>query len=321
MRLTLLGGFLGSGKTTWLRHRLRGHDDTLVVVNEFAGCAVDDVLLAAVAPTTVIAGGCCCCTHRDELVAVLRDLAEQRHAGLSAGLGAARRVVLETSGMADPAAVAQAIAGDPVLVSNLVLDEIVVTVDAVHGADQLEAEPLAVAQAACADRIVITKADAAGTDDVARLAGRLAALAPRARLEAAVLGEAVALPEPVAPAGPAAAAAAPAAGATAPAVPVAVTLTPGPETGWPELAVWLSALLHHHGDRILRVKGLVRTEAGRMVLQAVGPSVQRPELARPGADGDDGLVLIGRDLDAALLARSLRAFAAPARVLAEVPGR
>ena len=161
MRLTVLGGFLGSGKTTWLRHQLH-HGllaDAFVVVNEAAETAVDDALLSRSAELAVLAGGCACCEARASLSRCCA-----RSATVASAAGGGRpldRIVIETSGLADPGPIVEAIRSDPMLVYHIVICEIVVAVDAVYGLEQLRQEPLGRRQMELADRLVVTKIDEA----------------------------------------------------------------------------------------------------------------------------------------------------------------
>ncbi|MBW7922664.1 MAG: GTP-binding protein [Rubellimicrobium sp.] len=307
--LTVLGGFLGAGKSTWLRHQLHaGHyRDRHILVNEAALTPVDNLLLHDAARVEVLAGGCACCEGLPALIAALRricDAATGNRAGAVAG------VLLETSGLADPGAIAAALAADQVLARRLVLTETVVLVDALHGAAQLGAEPLARAQAEAADRIVITKPVPAGAGAVARLAATLRLLNPAAAISAAEQGVPFALPSVAAEPLPL-----PALADAAPILPYRLQV--GAEGGWIALSTWLSALLQARGDDVVRVKGVVRAPAGRLLLQSVRRVVQPPEIlpeddaTLAGPPPEEGvLVLIGRNIDEELLRRSWDRFGA-----------
>jgi G3E family GTPase len=289
LRLTILGGFLGSGKTTWLRHQLyEGHYPAAhLIVNEAADAAVDDALLAGTAGMTVLAGGCACCDALGRLADALRGLCDDR----SAGRGVVE-VVLETSGLADPARIVAMIRTDPVLARHLTLAEVIVLVDAVEGPARIAAEPLARRQIAAADRLILTKTDRAASQ---RLRASLAMLAPGAVVTAAVQGVAVPLPVPD---------------------PLALPIEIGQDVGdpiqahvldlsktdWPALSVWLSALIHARGDDIMRIKGAVQSPSGPLLLQSVGRVMQRPE---PVTRAIGQLVLIGRGTTGPDLSRSL----------------
>lgn len=308
-RLTIVGGFLGSGKTTWLRHQLHhgAFGRAIVIVNEAAETSVDDVLLQQAARVEVVAGGCACCEALPELLSLLRRLADER-TRTGDEEGAPAQLVLETSGLADPGPIVDAIRSDPMLAYHVVVSEIVVTVDGLYGLRHLREEPLGRRQVELADRIVIAKADAAEPEALRRLAATLAAINPGAVVSGAAKGEPVALPdhsgiepEPLA----------------APAIsgpPIrALKIELGDGTDWPAFSVWLSALLHARGDDILRVKGVVETPAGRLLLQSVRKTMQSPEILPPRADypagEDNSLVFIGRGFTASQLERSLRHFA------------
>ena len=158
-----------------------------VVINEFGAVGIDNALVAASSESvTLLANGCLCCTVRTDLQETLRELFAQRRAGAVIDFD---RVVVETTGLADPAPVIQTFAADTLLAAQYRLDGVVTLVDAVNGAGQLDAQPEAVKQAAVADRLVLTKTDLAGADEVAALRERLRALNPRAEVAAAVQGE------------------------------------------------------------------------------------------------------------------------------------
>lgn len=292
--LTILGGWLGAGKTTWLRHHLHSGTRAEVIVNEAAGVAVDDALLSAAQGLTVLAGGCVCCDGRAALIAALRALADRRSAGQ-----ALAEVILETSGLADPGAILSALTDDPVVARHFRLKETVVLVDAVNGAADLAAGTQAIRQIRAASRLVLTKTDAAPPLGVARLAVTLAHLNPGAKVSAAVAGAAVPLPDQPADRLPLAQGARPVS---------AVTVALPASADWVALSLWLSALLHAHGDRLVRIKGVIRTPAGRLLIQTVRHHVQPPEIL-PEAMGLDGhLAVIGEAPDGHALGISLARF-------------
>lgn len=306
MRLTVLGGFLGSGKTTWLRHQLHHGRlaDAFVIVNEAAETSVDDALLTRSAKIAVLAGGCACCTARDDLVKLLRRVCDMRVRGDEGRFG---EIVLETSGLADPGPIVAAIRADPVLVHHIVIGEIVVAVDAIYGLQHLREEPLGRSQVELADRLIVTKLDAAQPGNLARLLATLHALNPGASLSGAVKGSECALPEFVG------VEAEPLEAAAGGAPILATTVAIADDIDWTAFSVWLSALLHARGDDILRVKGVVRTPAGRLLLQSVRKIMQSPEILPDDRDqpigADNSLVFIGRGFRSEDLSRSLRHFA------------
>jgi G3E family GTPase len=309
MRLTVLGGFLGSGKTTWLRHQLHEgrYEDAFVIVNEAAETPVDDALLGHSSKLAALAGGCACCTARAELIALLREICDERSRTAS-GDKRLERIVLETSGLADPAPIVAAIQSDPVLVSHIVIGEIVVAVDALHALAQLRSELLGRRQIETADHLVVTKVDAADETVLAKLVATLRRLNPGAAISGAVLGSPLELPQ--------ADAAEPEnlpdldAEGERPAI-FPTRLRIDETIDWTAFSVWLSALLHARGDDVMRVKGVVRTPAGRLLLQSVRKVVQSPEILpdQDEARDDNMVVVIGRGYRADDLRRSLRHFA------------
>lgn len=306
LKLVLVGGYLGAGKSTWLRHQLYAgtFQAPHLIINEAAELAVDDAIFADRYPVTLLSGGCACCDGRDAFLTALRQLCDQR--SRAAGpQGRTSLAVLETSGLADPGAIAQALRADPMLAFHLALSETIVLVDAQNGAAQLASEPLGRAQIEAADRLVLTKTDLAAPDDTARLIATLRRLAPGAAITADIRGEATALPDAID--------AAPlplAKDDRAPIQPVQITLPEGLD--WAAFAVWLSALLTAHGNDIVRVKGTVQTPAGRLLLQGIRTHVQPPEILPDSDLARDGtIVLIGRNIDAERITRSLARFAAP----------
>ncbi len=181
--LTVLTGFLGAGKTTLLNWLLRDPalEDTVVIVNEFGEIGLDHLLIERVDEDMVLLGaGCLCCTVRGDLIATLEDLLRKRDNGR---IRPFRRVVIETTGLADPAPILHALIYHPYLVLRYRLQAVVTVVDAMHGVPTLDAHPEAVRQAAVADRIVLAKADLAS--DTWALRARLAALNPAAPVLAA----------------------------------------------------------------------------------------------------------------------------------------
>jgi G3E family GTPase len=308
MRLTVLGGYLGSGKTSWLRHQLHAgrYEGAFILVNEAAETPVDDVLLQRAPRIAVLAGGCACCTAQAELIRLLREVCDERSRAGS-GKGRVGQIVMETSGLADPGAIVAAIQGDPVLVNHIVIHEIVVAVDGINALAQLRAEPLGRRQIETADRLVVTKLDAAEAGALGRLVATLKLLNPGASISGAVKGEASELPD----IGSAEPEPLPDLSEANPAPIFPTRLTIGEGIDWTAFSVWLSALLHARGDDVVRVKGVVRTPAGRLLLQSVRKVVQSPEILpeQDEAREDDMIAVIGRGYRAEDLKRSLAHFA------------
>jgi G3E family GTPase len=176
----MLTGFLGSGKTTLLNAWLRSDElaNAAVVVNEFGEVGIDHALIASSSDNTIeLSTGCLCCTVRGDLVDTLRELMVKRASG---EVRAFDRLIIETTGLADPATVIQALMTFPVA-RRLRLKQIVTTVDAVNGGRTLDRQPESVKQVAVADDIVVTKTDLP-SEALELLTTRLRKLNPGARL-------------------------------------------------------------------------------------------------------------------------------------------
>jgi G3E family GTPase len=190
--LNVITGFLGAGKTTLLNRllsdpRLR---DTAVLVNEVGEIGLDHLFYEVLdGETLVLPGGCLCCSVRGDLVNALEDILRAQDNGKRSPF---RRVVIETTGLADPTSVLHAVMTHPYLVQRYRLDGVITLVDAVNGSATLDEHREAVKQAAVADRLVLSKTDLAGVEDVAALCRRLKALNPGAPILDAAKGEAIA---------------------------------------------------------------------------------------------------------------------------------
>jgi G3E family GTPase len=181
--VTVLTGFLGAGKTTLLNRLLKHPDlaDTAVLINEFGEIGLDHLLVERLDGDTVLLNaGCLCCTVRGDLLRTLEGLAARIEAGQPC-----RRIVIETTGLADPAPILQTLMADPFTARRFRLDGVVTLMDAANGAATLDAQPEAVRQAAVADRLVLTKTDIAGAEATGALVARLGALNPGAPLRCA----------------------------------------------------------------------------------------------------------------------------------------
>ncbi len=165
-------GFLGSGKTTLLQRLLVSPEAraTAVLINEIGEIGLDHLFVSPVSgPASVLADGCACCTLRADLEQGLVDLLEHERRAFD-------RIVIETTGLADPTPIADLVVNHPRLRGRLRYAGTVTTIDAVHGWFQLDRHPESVRQAAMADRLVVTKGDIAGKAEVSRLVKRLKSL-------------------------------------------------------------------------------------------------------------------------------------------------
>ena len=343
--VNVVTGFLGSGKTTLLRRLLASPRlaATAVLVNEFGEVGLDHHLLESVSESMVLLdNGCVCCAVRDDLRSALLDLHGRRERGEAPRYD---RVVIESSGLADPAPVLHTLTADPVIRHHYRPGAVVTVVDVVHGDAQLDRYPESVKQVALADRVVLTKTDMAGPGVESRLRGRLRAMNPTAPVRVGgglVDGGRAAMAE-----------------VTADAVSLLVEdvhradsrqaeaerwLAPvgGPEaaphrhTGdvtsfcietdepmdWTVFGIWLGMLLHRHGEDVLRVKGIVDVPEldGPVLLNAVQHTVHPPAHlpAWPGTRGRENgreaprrgtrIVFIVRGLDRERIEQSLTTF-------------
>ena len=186
--VTVVTGFLGAGKTTLLKRFLSSPEGqgTAVIVNEYGAVGIDDALVRDSADETVLLGnGCVCCITRTDLQAALRRLVFDRERGTVPPFG---RVVIETSGLADPGPILQTFSTDRALGGEFHIDVVLTVVDAVTGAASLDSATEARKQVILADRLVISKTDLADTTTVESLKARLQQLNPRASIEIAVSG-------------------------------------------------------------------------------------------------------------------------------------
>ena len=312
----VLTGFLGSGKTTVLNRLLReeGLRDTAVVVNELGAIGIDHLLVESSDDAVVeLAGGCLCCTVRGDLALTLNDLVARRQAGACAPFS---RILIETSGLADPTPVESLLLADPGLAERLEFAGVSACVDATTGDSALRRYREAVRQVALADRLILTKTDLAAVP--ADLDERLRRINPGAerviadfgRVQAADGADASALP------------ARRRSGEASPAMPeepirhadgidTFVLVRPDPIPG-AALTLFLRSLVEHTGARLLRLKGFVELAEvpGRPVTVNGAGHVFEPVEPRPGwpdADHRSRLVLIGESISAAWCERLLDA--------------
>jgi G3E family GTPase len=282
--LTLVTGFLGSGKSTLLADVLQGDAarDTAVLVNEFGDVGLDHLLIGEVdARTVLLDNGCVCCSIRGELKDALATLFSQRARG---EVPPFTRVVLETTGLATPAPIIATLLADPVIRNHYVLNAIVTVVDAVNAATQHARHPEWLAQVAAADRLLISKPDLVDEAHLAELADTLAALNPaaqiltrgdvataqgmgchigRALLEVlfasadslAVIGR-LGRAQRLVREGSGLLAHRGGAVKDAPAIESFCMRIDAP-IDWQMFTIWFTMLLNRHGDKILRVKGLL----------------------------------------------------------------
>jgi G3E family GTPase len=331
--VSVITGYLGSGKTTLLNRLLRepAMAGAAVIINEFGETGLDHLLVATPGENTVLlANGCLCCTIRGELVETLAGLLKDR----AAGKIAFDRVLVETSGLADPVPILRTLASDEVIASHVRPGAVITVADGVNGCGQLDECPESVKQAAMADCVLVSKTDLATREEVARLRGRLARINPGAAVHEVVRGE-------IAPAAlfDAALAGAAAAGRierwlseAAYAVPAraaahrrgarahlddirSFALRRDEPVTAAGLMAWLNLLASLKGRNLLRVKGLVNVEGRPYAIHAVQSVIHEPLAldAWPSADRATRIVFITRDLERARVEATLPALGLDAR--------
>lgn len=330
--VNVITGFLGSGKTTLLRQLLSapGLADTAVLVNEFGEVGLDHHLLQRLdGEIVLLQSGCVCCTIRGDLSLAIRDLYERRERGEIAF----RRLIVETTGLADPVPILSTVMAEPVIRHHFRLGNVVTTIDGVNGLMHLARQEESAKQVAVADRIVITKTDIADASNICALRGRLTELNPAApQLEAApdaaldpdllltrdlydLDGRAEEVRQWLAIENQR---------ATAPhhrhdnvsrhgADIHAYCLRYERPIDWNVFGVWLTMLLNRHGNDVLRVKGMlnVATSSGPVVIHGVQHLIHPPDHLPEWPDDDHSsrIVFIVRGLSRNLIERSLAAFA------------
>jgi G3E family GTPase len=278
--VTVVTGFLGAGKTTLLQRFLATPEGqgTAVVVNEFGAAGIDDALVRESTDETVLLGnGCLCCITRSDLQRALRRMVIERERG---ELPDFKRIVIETSGLADPSPILQTFATDRALGEMFHVEAVVTVVDAVTGLDTLAWSAEARKQAILADRLVITKTDIAGESAADELGARLRALNPGAEILQAVNGalDPTRLTEPASDQRNEFVAEAAHSDGIA-----SFVLTDDKPMPWPVFARAMDTLMAIRGPDLLRVKGFLNVEgcAGPVVVQFVQHLAHPPvELAR-----------------------------------------
>jgi len=323
--VNVVTGFLGSGKTTLLQRLLRAPDlkETAVLVNEFGEVGLDHHLLEEVAESTLLLdNGCLCCAIRGDLKESLRTLLSRRERG---EVPYFKRVVIETSGLADPVPIAYTVLAEPVIQHHYRLGAVITTSDAAQGPEQLDRHGEALKQAAAADHLVITKTDIAAPEKLAALRARLAQVNPSAECHTAQTDDldpmalldhdpfradgkeverrrwtALAIATDLQPEHDHSA------GVTS------FVMTFDAPMDWTAFGVWLTMLLNHHGEKVLRVKGLVHVAGltAPVLINGVQHVIHPPiHLGRwPDDDRRSRLIFIVQGLEETQIRRSLELF-------------
>lgn len=317
--IIVVSGFLGSGKTTLLSNVLKDPKlkNTAVLVNEYGKVGLDHHLLQRVEEKTLLLeGGCVCCSTREDLVAGLSSLLNRMD---KKALEKVDRVVIETTGLADPAPILFTVLTHPMLQHHFYIRLVIITVDAVNGIQQLERQPESVKQVTSADKIILTKTDMVDTEQKEHIRNKLAQLNPSASVLEVINGEI--------------------SGETLFSLQDAgceiissfskasKEICNSPEydmiatrsvsvlfdraIDWNAFGLWLSMLLYAHGEHLLRVKGLLDVgEEGPVVLHGVQHIIHPPEHLHAWPEGfqRSNLIFIMKSIDPSLVVQSLEAF-------------
>jgi len=312
----LLTGFLGSGKTTLLNAflQLEAGQDTAIIVNEFGAIGLDQLQYKELSEDVyLLDNGCLCCTVTHSLRETLLEIKDLTH---RLGRPALRRVVIETTGLADPLPVMHALLGDRALMQHFRLGQVITTVDAVQGLHQLKAHLESRKQASVAEHLVITKIDMVQPQSLLELRQQLQGINPYAQITESVSGQAAAsiftsdlssntfklLPQAL---------------TDKPEVPLhsadigSWSVFTDIQPTWVGIAAWWHLLTLKFGNQLLRCKGLLAVQDAKpfVLIQGVGKVFHSPTFLQtwPDADSRGRIVCIGQNLDAAWLQSSLKA--------------
>ena len=347
--VTVLTGFLGSGKTTLLQRLLNCEEGAgvAVMINELGEVSLDHLFVKKLTETTIVLkNGCICCTIREDLQTGLRELIDGRSRGIIAPFD---RVVVETTGLADPTPIAQTLDGDLMLRRQVRLANIITTIDAIFGAEQLDTHEESLRQAAIADRLVLTKADIATPEQIALTREKIHRVNPMAMVLDSNSTESLwPLLFDIDPFNPK---------TKSSEVQAWLTRLPDIKTAdsaheehhhhgedeehvhhyheehhpdeneiqtfsirtdkplnWTAFAIWLSALVHRHGTKILRIKGLLNVPGalGPVVLNTVQSHITPPMHLDewPDEDHSSRIVFIVQGISPRIVQKSLEHFLA-----------
>ena len=313
--VSLITGFLGSGKTTLLNHLVRqpGMESTALIINEFGEVGLDHLLVeSAIENTLLLENGCICCSIRGDLVDTLLDLFRKSDSG---EIPRFDRILIETTGIADPVPIVRTLDGDPAAANHCRLDQVVTVVDGVQGLHQISDHEEVAAQVAVADVLLLSKSDMADAETTERLRDALAGINPAGQIRSMANGavdpdvffadrmssderarrtEIVAADQHTD-------------GHHHGAISTC-SIVYAPAVEEERLRAWLRMIVTLRPYALLRAKGYVhiRQADKPLLVQTVGPVVSPPEFvdAWPGGRVETRLVLIFRGLDPAAVTES-----------------
>lgn len=324
--VTLLTGFLGSGKTTLLNHLLAqpAMKDSAVIINELGTTGLDHILATQVDSeqiadnTVLLSSGCVCCTLKNELADTMRDLFFKR--ALQA-IPQFNRIVIETTGMADPGPILGNLLNEPVIESVFRLDAVVVTIDSEYGMQQLIEHPEARKQAAVADVLLLTKTDLASPEQLSDLKEKLITINPGATQHKISMGKIE--PDYIIDVGlfdPSGKNAEPQRWLRAPVKAAGMlknqhaeidsfTVTLPNPISWRDLKPVILKLCQTHGKDLLRLKGIIHAtdQPAPLAIHAVHFTPYPPTLLQDWTEDEptNRIVLIGKGLDEAAIRKTL----------------
>ncbi|WP_312257138.1 CobW family GTP-binding protein [Stutzerimonas nitrititolerans] len=287
LELNIITGFLGSGKTTLLKRHLQSQSagSTLVIINEFGRESIDDrITLHLKSEIETIADGCLCCTVLDQLRDMLLSILTRRAKGELKNL---QRIIIETSGLADPGPILGTIRSDENLDEYLILGPCITTFDALEGVKSLEQFNEAASQLAAADRVIVTKTDLADSHRLEHLTSVIRTINPACEVTLNDVPEFIFAPvSDLLPENSGQVAISKTHAHTGNVRSFSTVLSNSVD--WATFSVWLTALLNRHGNHILRFKSVLAVrDSGKLVVQGVRHRVYPPYHLPAEDDPDD----------------------------------
>lgn len=317
--ITVVTGFLGSGKTTLLSNVLKNdrYQNTAVIINEYGEAGLDHRLIRRIEEQTrLLNGGCVCCNMRDDLINELKTLLNEKETRQMD----MERVVIETTGLADPAPILFSILMDPILTNRFYIDSVVCCLDAVNGELHLDKHPESVKQIISADTIIVTKTDIVNNETLATLHQKLSSLNPAAKvydtshgiIDADIVfssgqteleqkmerintlqNSEIVLPK------------------THDNGIHSMSILFYEPLDWTAFGLWMSMLLYTHGEKIMRIKGMIDVgDNGPIVINGVQHIIHPPHHLNDwhNEDKNSQIVFIMNDIEPQQILDSLTAF-------------
>ncbi|MDG2475091.1 MAG: GTP-binding protein [Paracoccaceae bacterium] len=308
IRLCIISGFLGAGKTTFLQHLVSTSKDevTSVIVNELSENSVDDILLYRAGSIKKIIGGCICCTKKAELVEVLLSFCNKKTRQALSPRKRVETILVETSGVSDPGSIYNTIVNNAILSKHIIIEKVTVLLDATYKHPGKELQAFIRNQIINADEVIISKADLVTKKVVFEISDFIKTINSQAKISSSVKGKTKLLYQKESRSKN------------------IIQHLPQEEqkyiseifslkiplknnTDWDDLVIWLSALLYCHGSNLLRVKGIVSSPIGPLLLQGVGKHIQYPQkLPNRFSSKAKYLILIGLNINKDIILESAK---------------